>query len=263
VEAAIPGEADVFEVNLGGNVALHWFSLSSLALVALWETGSQVYPYENSSTSIAIPDWLLCWQLRAGLSAVQITVLRRMGKVVTVIGATGNQGGSVVDALLKSGKYLVRAVTRNSTSAAAKALTARGVEVVEADTSDLPSLIKAFAGSYAVFGLTDFFLHLHLGSEGAQRTETEHGINISKAVTATESVQDYVYSTLPDTRRNGGGLYVTPQFQSKGAVDDYIRTDEKLLAKTTFFQMGFFYDNSTALTSRPSITRVLAKSRSS
>lgn len=51
-------------------------------------------------------------------------------------------GGGVVDALLSAGKWRVRAVTRTSGSEKAKALAARGVEIVEANMSDSASLTK-------------------------------------------------------------------------------------------------------------------------
>ena len=52
--------------------------------------------------------------------------------LVVVIGGTGLQGGSVVTSLLKNGGYKVRALTRNPESEPAKALAARGVEVIKA-----------------------------------------------------------------------------------------------------------------------------------
>lgn len=58
------------------------------------------------------------------------------------IEATACAGGGVVDAFLSAGKWKVRAVTRNSGSEKAKALDARGVEVVEANLSDSASLTK-------------------------------------------------------------------------------------------------------------------------
>jgi uncharacterized protein YbjT (DUF2867 family) len=67
-----------------------------------------------------------------------------MSPIITVIGATGVQGGSVIDAALKSGIYKVRAITRNINSDKAKALAARGVELATADLNDEQSLIKAF-----------------------------------------------------------------------------------------------------------------------
>ena len=37
-------------------------------------------------------------------------------KIIAVCGSTGSQGGSVVQALLKQGKFRVRGLTRKSTS---------------------------------------------------------------------------------------------------------------------------------------------------
>jgi NAD(P)-dependent dehydrogenase (short-subunit alcohol dehydrogenase family) len=64
-------------------------------------------------------------------------------KTIAVVGATGGQGGSVVDSFLGAG-YAVRAITRNASSPKASALKERGVEVVTADLNDLDSLVKAF-----------------------------------------------------------------------------------------------------------------------
>jgi uncharacterized protein YbjT (DUF2867 family) len=76
-----------------------------------------------------------------------------MSSIITVIGATGVQGGSVVDAALKSGTYKVRAITRKINSDKAKALAARGVELAIADLNDEESLIKAFEVSYPSYML--------------------------------------------------------------------------------------------------------------
>ncbi len=71
---------------------------------------------------------------------------------VVVCGATGNQGGAVVDALLNRGKFKVRALVRNPQKAAP--LAARGVELVTGDLVDTGSLVRAFTGAAGVFGLT-------------------------------------------------------------------------------------------------------------
>ena len=65
--------------------------------------------------------------------------------VVVVLGATGMQGGGVVAALQKQGKFAIRAVTRNAQKA--KALADQGVEVVEADMNDKESLKRVPARS--------------------------------------------------------------------------------------------------------------------
>lgn len=55
-------------------------------------------------------------------------------KLLTVFGATGNQGGSVVQIFLNDPKlkheWSVRGVSRNADSDSSKSLTAQGVEMV-------------------------------------------------------------------------------------------------------------------------------------
>jgi uncharacterized protein YbjT (DUF2867 family) len=58
-----------------------------------------------------------------------------MSQIITVFGATGNQGGSVIRAIQRdtelSSRFKIRAVTRNVSSAAAQELATKGVEVVK------------------------------------------------------------------------------------------------------------------------------------
>jgi uncharacterized protein YbjT (DUF2867 family) len=57
-----------------------------------------------------------------------------MSKLITVFGATGNQGGSVIEAILAdselSKEFKVRGVTRDTTKKTAHDLAKKGVEVV-------------------------------------------------------------------------------------------------------------------------------------
>lgn len=141
-------------------------------------------------------------------------------RIVTVVGATGAQGGSVVDCLLtsKSQEYAVRAVTRSPGSAAAKDLAARGVEVVQAELTDAAALREAFAGSYAVFAVTNFWGLLSetkkqysaeqdvaVLADHAAAVETQMGINMTDAALATDTLQHYFWSTLTDTYAVSGG----------------------------------------------------------
>jgi uncharacterized protein YbjT (DUF2867 family) len=72
--------------------------------------------------------------------------------VIVVCGATGNQGGAVVEALLRRGGCKVRALVRNPQKAAP--LAKRGVELVTGDLTDTDSLVRAFSGAAGVFGVT-------------------------------------------------------------------------------------------------------------
>lgn len=73
-------------------------------------------------------------------------------KMVFVAGATGAQGGAVVDALGGSG-LAIRALVRDPGTAQAQQLAARGVELAQGDFDDSDSLIRAMAGVDAVFSV--------------------------------------------------------------------------------------------------------------
>ena len=65
-------------------------------------------------------------------------------KLVVVVGATGGQGGSVINRLLADGSYRLRGITRTPQSKSSQALTTKGVEMVTADLNDTESLIAVF-----------------------------------------------------------------------------------------------------------------------
>jgi uncharacterized protein YbjT (DUF2867 family) len=92
-----------------------------------------------------------------------------MSKIFTIFGATGNQGGSVLRAVLAhptlSKTYKIRAITRDVTKPSSTALAARGVEVVAADMNDAASVHKAVAGSSIVFGVTNCKFSLSLSPQ--------------------------------------------------------------------------------------------------
>ena len=77
-----------------------------------------------------------------------------MSGIITVFGATGSQGGSVINAVLASEQFKVRGVTRDPESDASKALRNRGVEIVRADLAVKESLRRAVQGSEIVFAIT-------------------------------------------------------------------------------------------------------------
>lgn len=82
-----------------------------------------------------------------------------MSKLLTVFGATGLQGGSLIKHILDrpelSKLFHLRGITRDASKAAAVSLQDRGVEIFQADMSDPASLDRAVAGSYAVFAVTN------------------------------------------------------------------------------------------------------------
>lgn len=82
-------------------------------------------------------------------------------KVFVVFGATGNQGGSVINAVLGDPKtaneFKIRGITRDPSKPNAKALEARGVECVAADIDNKDQIRAAFQGAYAIFAMTNYW----------------------------------------------------------------------------------------------------------
>lgn len=78
--------------------------------------------------------------------------------LLVVCGATGQQGGSLINYILQdpslSKDYRIRAVTRNPNQPSAHALQTKGVEVIQADADDAESLQPALRGSSITFAMT-------------------------------------------------------------------------------------------------------------
>lgn len=74
------------------------------------------------------------------------------GEIVAAVGATGRQGSATVRHLLQDG-WRVRALTRDPSGAAARALHERGAELHRVDAEDTESLRRAFDGADGVFNV--------------------------------------------------------------------------------------------------------------
>jgi len=167
-----------------------------------------------------------------------------MSQILTIVGATGAQGSSVLNHALKDGTYKIRAITRNVNSEKAKALASRGVEVVTADINSEDSLIKAFEGSTAIYAITDFFEPFAAGGpENAMKVEVQQGKNLANAAAKTSTLKHYIWSTLPNGSKISNGKYVVPHFDAKNKIDEYIKSKADLYAKTTFLWITFYAQN--------------------
>lgn len=138
-----------------------------------------------------------------------MTTPNASARIVLVTGATGQQGGSVVQALLARG-HRVRGLTRNTTSASAQALAAQGVEVVAGDFTDADSLLRAATGVDTIFAMTTPF-------EQGVDVETAQGLAITEAARQA-GVGHLVYSSVANADLNTG----IPHFDSKYAVEEAI-----------------------------------------
>ncbi|KAK3376160.1 NAD(P)-binding protein [Lasiosphaeria ovina] len=181
-------------------------------------------------------------------------------KLICVVGATGNQGGSVARRFLADPRFAVRGLTRNPNSAASQALTALGAEMVRADLDDAAAVAAAFAGANVVFSVTQYwepFFRPDCRAAAAAAAgvscrryaydvELRHGKNIADAAASVEAGLDangFLVSTLSHAGKCSAGAFTDLyHFDAKADVfPDYLASAHPALAaKTSYIQTGFF-----------------------
>ncbi|KAI0018111.1 hypothetical protein F4780DRAFT_540258 [Xylariomycetidae sp. FL0641] len=168
-------------------------------------------------------------------------------KILAVLGATGAQGGGVVNVMRTTPGWRVRALTRDPDGAAARKLAAQdGVEVVRADLDDEASLVRAFEGATAVFAVTNWWEHLFRGQTAAEARAREEaqGRAAARAAARTPGLAHYLWSTTPSAARATGGALAVPHMEGKAAVDAYLKAElPALAARTTYLYFGFYPQN--------------------
>jgi uncharacterized protein YbjT (DUF2867 family) len=166
-------------------------------------------------------------------------------RIIAVTGATGLQGGGLIRAILAdpSGGFRARAITRDPSSEKAKALAALGAEVVQADITDLDSLVRAFDGAYAAYCVTNYWEIFDPEAEKAQAA------NLAAAVKKA-GIKHVIWSSLEDTRNwvplndermpTLAGGYKVPHYDTKGEAEQYFLDAGQ---PTTFLMTSFYWEN--------------------
>lgn len=176
--------------------------------------------------------------------------------LIAVLGATGNQGGSVVNTFIQDPEWRIRAITRNPASDRAQNLASRGVEVVSANLDDPSSLESAFKDARAIFVVSNFwdiygnpenFTKLAPGQDLNAWTAEQETQQLKNAVDAASKVMTLdrlVISSVSNTKKWSKGKYThIYHFNSKANAVDYAEaTYPELWAKTSIYQAGFFID---------------------
>jgi len=159
--------------------------------------------------------------------------------LVVVSGATGAQGGSIVNSLLATGHYKVRGLTRKPNSAKAQELAAKGVEVVKCDLSAKEDVKNALKDADIAWIVTNFWDPSIIGTD--VKEEERQGKMIAD-VAKEIGLNWLIYSSLPDTTTESGGKYPDIlHFAGKNRVEQYIRTVG--IPNTTFIYLGFYAQN--------------------
>jgi uncharacterized protein YbjT (DUF2867 family) len=149
--------------------------------------------------------------------------------ILLITGATGAQGGATVRALQAgtNGHWHIRAIVRNPDSNPAKALTAKGVEVVKGDLDDEASVRSAMVDVYGVFSVQTM--------ASGPEVEERQGRIVAKTA-ADAAVRHFVYSSVGGAERNSG----VPHFDSKYKIELYIAS---LGLPATILRPAAFMDN--------------------
>ncbi|KAK1638039.1 nucleoside-diphosphate-sugar epimerase family protein [Colletotrichum phormii] len=130
-------------------------------------------------------------------------------RAILVTGATGKQGGAVIDALLESesgSAYKLIAVTRNVASSKAKSLVSRGVIVIQGDLNDVPAI---FSDAKAVLNSSNtdlwgvFSVQTAIGKGASAKLEEAQGKALVDAA-LSNNVKFFIYSSID---RGGDGSY--------------------------------------------------------
>ncbi len=155
-------------------------------------------------------------------------------QLIAVMGATGTQGGGVIEELLARQQFGVRVLTRNPESDKAKALQAKGCEVVQADFTKPETLEPAFKNAYGAFVVTNFW------DPGTMASETAQGTLAVKAAKAA-GVQHLVWSTLPNCKEISKGKYEVIHFTGKALVDAEVKAAS--FPYYTFVEAPMYFQN--------------------
>ncbi|MER6140343.1 NmrA/HSCARG family protein [Streptomyces sparsogenes] len=145
--------------------------------------------------------------------------------MITVLGATGGQGGAVAQALLSEGQG-VRAVVRDPAEPRARRLAGQGVELVAGDLFDIASLTAAFDGASAAFAVTTPF-------ESGTDAEVRQGQAIVEAA-GRAALPHLVLASVASADRSTG----IPHFESKARIEEVLAgagLPATVVAPTYFF----------------------------
>ncbi|KAK8064905.1 hscarg protein [Apiospora phragmitis] len=159
-------------------------------------------------------------------------------KLITVFGATGNQGGSVVQTFLHDAKlkneWSVRGVTRDVPRTHLRSSPPKVSMSSRPILNDKASIVEALKGAYAVFAVTNYWEKMD------DKLEVQQGKNLADAAKEAD-VKFLIWSSLYNVNKlSKGALPHVYNFDSKATVEEYIR---ELGIPAAFFMPGFYMSN--------------------
>ncbi|EWZ43404.1 hypothetical protein BFJ63_vAg9048 [Fusarium oxysporum f. sp. narcissi] len=174
-----------------------------------------------------------------------------MSRAILVTGATGNQGGAVVDALLsrKPSDFLLLAVTRDAKSPSAQSLAAKSPSLIRLVEGDLDSTARLFESAKQVAGTVPLWgvysVQVSMGKGVTLEGEIKQGkAMIDESIKA--GVQHFVYSSVErgGDERSWDNPTPVPHFKTKHEIEHYLRdTTARKSMGWTILRPVIFMDN--------------------
>lgn len=154
-----------------------------------------------------------------------------MSKGLLITGATGQQGGATIDALLSHPSITsctILAVTRNPSSPSAQVLTSKApnIKLIQGDLNDAPALFRTAKAVHPnIWGV--FSVQVPMGKGATPQTEETQGKALVDAALAN-NVQQFVYASIerggPDSYNNPTPI---PHFISKHNIEHHLVDNAK------------------------------------
>jgi uncharacterized protein YbjT (DUF2867 family) len=167
-------------------------------------------------------------------------------KTVLVTGATGKQGGAVVEALANNEEFQILAVTRNASGAAAKGLVERfpNIKIVEGNMDDTPKLFQDAknAGNKTIWGV--FSVQVSEGKGVTFDSEVRQGkAMIDESI--KNKVECFVYSSVERGGDEKSWSNQTPieHFKTKYFIEQHLRDNAGKSMKWTVLRPVALMEN--------------------
>lgn len=147
-----------------------------------------------------------------------------MSKAVLITGATGKQGGAVVNALLPSSDFTILTVTRNTASPSAQKLAQKSpkIKLVQGDLNDPTTIFKNAkeVTDKPIWGV--FSVQVPTGNGQTTQTEEKQGKDLID-VSLAEGVKYFVYASVDrGGAKSSSNPTPIPHFISKHNIERHL-----------------------------------------
>lgn len=150
-----------------------------------------------------------------------------MSKAILITGATGKQGGAVIEHLANNAAFTLLAVTRNTSGGSAQKLSSKAsnIKLVQGDMDDVPALFKSASAAAAgspIWGV--YSVQISQGKGVTSEGEIRQGkAMVDESVKA--GVKQFVYSSVERGGDEASWENKTPipHFQTKWEIEHHLR----------------------------------------